>query len=257
MKKLKTHMLLLMILSLSNSCSHAQEKEVKGDLYFVSETFIAPENITVFKEYNKAYKKLADEKNGPEYFVNHADGSYRFGAKFGTEMSDLADFYKKWGEWSAEPDVKALNDKFQYTEDHYNVAIWRHSPELSYSIKGDSKDTVTYQYRRYTEYYVKTDKVDEFKNIIKEYIAEYTKLGVDVKITCFWNLMGREAPCLMVVDYYIDEENWVLSKKKYEEHTKENEKITELSKRFLAVLRKSKDYEGYYVKNLSHYNSEK
>jgi len=258
MNYLKKSLLLLMAFGLVHTYSIAQENSTKkelGELYFVSETFVEPENHEVFIEYNKAYKKLADEQKGPEYYVMNANGSYRFSGSFGKEISGLGDFYKKWGDWNAKPDVKKLNEKYGYTESYYNTVIWRHAPELSYS-KGESTADVAFNYRRYTEYYIKSDKVNEFKEIIKGYIAEYTKLGVEVKITSLWNVMGREAPCLMVVDDYKDEEDWVMSVKEYTEKTKENEQLKELSKRFYNTLRKTEQYEGYYMKDLSHSNED-
>ena len=258
MKKLIKILLLPIVFGMVQVCAVAQENDSekeKGDLYFVSETTVKPENRDAFMEFLKAYKKIADEKSGPDYGVVLADGAFRFPGNIGKEISGLGEHFKKWDEWNKNADIKALIDKYGYTEEYYSGVIWRYAPDLSYSSEGAETD-VDRNYRRYTEYYVKADKVEEFSKIIKEYIQEYKKIGVDEEISSLWNVMGREAPCIMIVSSYEDEGAWVASDKKHEVLTKDNETIKALAKRFRAALRKYESYEGYYRKDLSHYNEE-
>jgi len=230
-----------------------QAQEPNGNFYIMHEWNISPDNYDAFVEWSKEYKKVAEKTKAKSYEAVYSNGNFSFIFFAGNKQEDIQKFEKENDDWEmAHPELDALYKKYSYSARSVNATYWQSAPDLSYVPDNYKPGDYSHSYIRFGDNYIKMDKVEEAKQIIKEYIAEYRKQKVEFKVSIYWNIMGEGWPMLRIMTQWEDAVEWATSVKALNEKFKDNKTIEELGKRFRAVLRESNSYEGFRRPELSH-----
>ena len=244
--------MLFLLFAVTYLTSTAQDSdETKGDLVFLISDFVAPSDMGEYETWIKQFKKLADETNAPDYFVNFNGSTMNFGRIIGKDMSGLDELNEAWEKWSkANPKEvygKELLSKYSTTR------MWRMNPTDSY-MPEEYDDSIERPYVRIEKNYILSGQVGKAKEIIAEYKAEWAKQKISYRVLSAWNLFGEEQACVQFVSWYKDKKDWLASQDEVMKKVGEA-KLTELDSKWDSVLRKKEEMEVISRPDLSHSNN--
>ncbi len=233
----------------------AQEKEKeKGDFYLVNIEYVSPENRAEYVKWGEEFKALAAKTNFRNFYVTSDMEAFYYVWNVGQEKDAVAAFYQEWNEWTkANPGADEMYKKYSHTMSHMKTELWRKDVVNSYQPKGYQSDGANTYTRNFTGY-LKPGNGKAVNELLKEYVDEWTARGISQPYNIYWNMMGTEQPCMMVVSSYKDREAWIAERKEVMEKIGK-EKLEAWDMRWNKLLRKMETREMYPRMDLSHLKS--
>ncbi|MEZ4829980.1 MAG: hypothetical protein R3C61_27410 [Bacteroidia bacterium] len=249
MKKLTT---LAFLLGLCIPALRAQAP-VHGDLYSVQIEYVTPEHQLEYNEWGKAFKKLADDTHGVNFFVFQDNNSYSYVTNIGQKPTALNDHKTAWDNWGkANPAAEELFKKYHHTQSHSSRELWW--IDLNHSYMPDKYSPAENPaYLRRTIVYLKVGEEAAATKLIEQYVAEYKKHQISVPFTIYWNIFGHETPCFGVTQFFQSREEWVKVEKEIQEKIGK-EQLMKWQGEWFKMSRKIEDYENWIRNDLSHNN---
>lgn len=235
------------------SCNAQESDDSRGDLVFFVSDNVAPSDMEEYESWIKQFKKLADETNAPDYFVNFNGSSMNYGRVLGKDLADVDEYNKAWETWSeANPASLELAEKYAHTVQYSTSSLWRMNPTDSYMPDGYD-NTIKRPYVRLEQNYINSGQVKKAKEIIAEFKAEWEKQQISYRVATVWNVFGEEQACVRFVNWYKDRDDWLASQEEVKQKVSA-EKLADLYSKWNSVLRKRIEIEVTARPDLGHSN---
>ena len=249
--KFTINLLFLSVLFLS--CNAQEADDSRGDLVFFVSDNVAPSDMEEYESLTKQFKKLADETNAPDYFVNFNGSSMNYGIVLGKDLADVEEYNKAWETWSeANPASLELAAKYAHTVQYSTSSLWRINPTDGYTPDGYD-NTIDRPYVRAEQNYINSGQVKKAKEVIAEFKAEWEKQQISYRVAAVWNVFGEEQACVRFVTWYKDKADWLASQNEVSEKVSK-EKLDDLNNKWNSVLRKRVEIELIAKPDLGHSN---
>jgi hypothetical protein len=242
----------LLLIPFITTGSYGQESESEqGDLIYIISDNVSPSNYPDYEQWIKEFKAIADKTGAPSYSVSDNEEGMSFFMNIGKTMAGMDETNKKFGDWStANPNIAELQKKYGHTSNYGKTSLWRHSPGQTYVPEGYD-NSVARTYTRIGTNWIKTGMGKKFNEVIKEYIAEWTRAGITASTNTYWNVFGEEQGCVVFVTNYADMDAWMASRAEINEKVGEA-KLKELNDKLMSTLRKQEQSESWSRPDLGH-----
>jgi len=228
----------------------AQEK---GDLIYIETEHVNPQHVADYLAWAKAYKALADETGGHDFYVSSGIGSFSYIHNIGPEYAGIETLMTERDAWmKANPKAGELYDQYGNTVDHVTRSLWRHSPKYSYDTEGSPESNNTYT-RLFTGY-IRQGQNKAVGELLAEYKQLWKENDLGVPYGIYFNVFGEEQTCMLVVQDFKDRAAWAAFDKVVNDKIGK-EKLAELDKKWNQVLRKMEASEATPHVELSHINN--
>ena len=245
--------ILLFLSVLFLNCNAQEADDSRGNLVFFVSDYVAPSDMVEYESWIKQFKKLADETNAPDYFVNFNGSSMNYGRVLGKDLADVDAYNKAWETWSeANPASLELAEKNAHTVQYSTSSLWRINPTDSYMPDGFD-NTIDRPYVRIEHNYINSGQVRKAKEVIAEFKAEWEKQQISYRVATVWNVFGEEQACVRFVSWYKDRADWLASQNEVSEKVSK-EKLADLDNKWNSLLRKRVEIEVTARPELGHSN---
>lgn len=220
------------------------------NLVYVETEHVSPGHRTDYYNWAREYKELADETNGPDFYVASNSHGFSYIFNIGNNMASMDDHRKKMREWwQANPKTSELSEKYGHTVSKITRYLWRHDDELSYDVESAGED----KYIRITVVNLKQGKGADARALLKEYKEAWTNANIDVDYHVYWNVFGLQGATFQVVQGFKDLSHYAA----YESSLTEKigkEKLDEWMTKWGELMMSYENNESWGHMELSHFN---
>jgi hypothetical protein len=237
--------------------SYGQEeakKEKAASLILIHEDVVHPSKVSQYEACSKELVSL---------LKTHADTEIKYGVAMTndfrylsvTPLHNFAELDKNvWAglyEKAGKETMQDLFGRFDECYDQHKSYMMVLNHELSYNPNNENMMTDGQNYRRWQEYHVYADKVDEGIKIAQEWKELYESSGVETGYRMYTNGMGMDFGTFIVINWAKDVND--MNAKQMAAQKLLGEKAMELQKRTMAISREYKTYDGWMRLDLSYF----
>jgi hypothetical protein len=259
-RKISVFLIVGFVVSLCALTILAQEEEQEAQAYYLMEVVVKPSMIA---EYEAAVKEIASlnsqyQSTYPWNGFSAVDFHYYFSIPM-KNLADIDNMYKedsKLNEKMGEEKSKEIEKRFAGTYEYVRECMIYSSPDLSYTPKSPRlQPDDEANYRFWIWYYVQPEKIKEFQEVLKKFVALAKSKNVTDGYDIYSGGIGMDVPAYIVAfvaksaaDFEVNyEKTWELL----------GEEGKELMQKLVALTRKREIKTGWFRPDLSYIPKEK
>lgn len=223
----------------------------EGGLILINVEHVVPEHMMDYWKWGKEYKAVADKTGFETFYVASSNGVFRYASRVGKTLADVDAHQEKWKAWvEANPEIKEQYEKYHHSISYSERELWRHSPKTSYRPEGYTAPEKP-EYVRTFEGFVKFGHEEQVNDLLDEFKEAWTEKGISQSYSVYWNVFGKEGPCVAIRSVYQDVDAWSADRKEVDEKIGE-EKLMELMGRWSQHMRRWQNVESFPAHDMTH-----
>ncbi len=245
----------VLFLGLLATPAMSQDEAKPSQMFFIGEDVVKPAMVTQYETAVKEWVNVmrTHELAVPSIHVSMREDFHYYYVIPVKSLADMETIDKAFGalvEKIGKEKFTAMVEQFDDLLDHEKRFVASRSTELSYVPETPRLTPEEARYLHWTFYSVQYGKMDEAKELAKDYVSLLASKGITDGYSLYIGGMGLELPMLAVLQSAKDPEDfWAQSKKN---QTLLGEEGKQLDMRALALTRKIERVSGWARPDLSY-----
>lgn len=180
----------------------AQEEAASPTWWAVFTEHVAPANIAAFEENSAATFELI-EANAPAEMVYFTLSGPETGYMYAIPMEGMADFMELNEQWMGMVEKigweKWMEMQSGDLVEHSSMNFYVEMPDQSYHPEGFAESFPDKPARHYDWLYPRPGMEDEFRELMKEWVALYAEHGLEAGWTAYQAVTGEDLPMVVLI----------------------------------------------------------
>ncbi len=251
--KSKVIFMVIFLIAFGFLFSVSQAEEQKSELFLIEDEIVKPSKIADLEAALKEMVAYSTQHKYPYPWYTYSDDNYHYYYVMPIkDYADITNIFKTWaelGEKVGDP-WQAMMKKYLKAYEYVKLGVIRTRADLSYVPENPRLKSGEEVYIRWGFCYVQPDKVGEFEEIMKEWVALFKKKNIADGFDTFIGDLGTDMPFYFWAEYG-------KSPADFFSHSEKNMEIfgdeaMKLWMRTLALLRQFENIGGMFRPELSY-----
>ena len=180
----------------------AQEEEQKAQAYYLQDVAVKPSMIAEYEAAAKEVVSLNSQYKATYPWNGFSADDFHYYFSIPVEnLADVDNMFKEDSELEkkmGEEKSKEIGKRFAGTYEYVREFMLYSSPDLSYSPKSPRLQSEEANYRQWGWYYVQPEKMKEFQEVLKKFVALAKSKNVTDGYNIYSGGIGMDLPAYLV-----------------------------------------------------------
>ena len=199
---MKRWMLIPLAVLMAMPASLAAQEDAAPTWWAVFTEQVPPANVMAFEENSVEMLELI-RANAPEGMVYYTHSGPELGYSYAIPMTGMSDFMKVNEQWMGMINQIGWETWDEMSANHLvdrsSMNFYVEMPDQSYHPEGFVESLPDKPFRRYDWLYPKSGMEEEFNEVMKEWVALYTVLGLEGGWTAYQAVTGDDLPLVVLI----------------------------------------------------------